>query len=59
MAVIPKTRINAKNLGDVLCNLSLANDKGFHSRDLYTKFNYFEGVATQENNDSDRERLFS
>ena len=33
--------------------------KGFHSRDLYTKVNYFEGVTTQENNDSVSERLFA
>ena len=26
---------------------------GFHSHDLYTNVNYFEGVPKQENNDSD------
>ena len=33
--------------------------EGFHSRDLYTKVNYFEGVATQENNNSDNKRLLA
>ena len=30
----------------------------FHSRDLYTEVNHFEGVATQENSDLDSKRLF-
>ena len=31
----------------------------FHSGDLYTKVNYVEGVAMQENNNSDSKRLFA
>ena len=37
---------------------SLNSIEGFHSCDLYTKVNYFEGVATQQNNDSYSKRLF-
>ena len=33
--------------------------EGFHSRVQYTKANYFEGVATQENNDLGSKRLFA
>ena len=33
--------------------------EGFRSRDLYTKVKYFEGVAAQENNNSDSKRLFA
>ena len=32
--------------------------EGFHSRDLYTKFDYFEAVATQEDNGLGSKRLF-
>ena len=38
---------------------SIKGTEGFHSRDLYTKANYFEGVATQEKNDSGSKRLFA
>ena len=35
------------------------NIECFNSRDLYTKINYFEGVATQENNNLDSKQLFA
>ena len=33
--------------------------EGFHSRHLHTKVDCFEGVATQENSDSDSKQLFA
>ena len=33
--------------------------EGFHSRDLYTKVNYFDSAATQENSNLGSKRLFA
>ena len=40
-----------------LVSAYLVRIDGFHSRDLYIKVNYFKGVATQENNNSDSKRI--
>ena len=40
-------------------NSSLPANKGFHTRDLYTKVYYYKSVDTQESNDLDCKQLLA